>query len=160
MAATIDVELQLRVQDLMARAAAALDDDRVEDWLDDFTEDAAYKIVSAENHAKGLPLGVIDCEGRAMMQDRVMALREANIYEPHRYRHVLSPTILTGRDGDAVTAETSYHVARIMREGETMLFSTGVYRDRIVERHGRLLFQSRLVVFDSRRIDTLLVYPL
>ena len=58
------------------------------------------------------------------------------------------------------SAETSYHVARIMREGETDMFSTGRYLDRIVERDGALLFAERLVVFDSRRIDTLLVFPI
>ena len=150
----------------MARCAAALDAGRFEEWPGYFTEDGRYKIISAENHEQGLPLGVIDCDSRAMMEDRVMALREANIYEGHRYRHTMAPPVVNGPAGSAegdetvVTAETSYHLARIMREGETGLFSTGRYLDRIVERDGALLFQERLVIFDSRRIDTLLVFPI
>tara|TARA_Y100001934_G_C12335283_1_gene767274 strand:+ start:472 stop:954 length:483 start_codon:yes stop_codon:yes gene_type:complete len=157
----LDADLQLRLQDLMARYAMALDDGRFEDWPAFFTEDAVYKIVSSENHAQGLPLGVIDCRGRGMLHDRVMALCEANIYEPHRYRHVLMPPVVTGRDGDTVSVETGYHLARIMREGETMLFSTGKYLDRVTAMpDGTLKFAERLVVFDSKRIDTLLVFPI
>jgi len=156
-----DAELQLRLQDLMARYALALDEGRFEDWPNFFTDDAVYKIVSVENHAQGLPLGVIDCEGQGMLSDRVMALREANIYEPHRYRHMLSPTVVTGRDGNAVMTETAYHLARIMREGETILFSTGRYLDRVLQGpNGALAFSERIVVFDSKRIDTLLVFPI
>lgn len=156
-----DAELQLRLQDLMARYALTLDEGRFEDWPDFFTGDAVYKIVSSENHAQGLPLGVIDCRGQGMLRDRVMALREANIYEPHRYRHMLMAPVVTGRDGDTVVTETGYHLARIMREGETMLFSTGTYRDRVIEApDGTLKFAERLVVFDSKRIDTLLVFPI
>jgi len=156
----MNIELQLRVQDLMARYAAALDAGRYEDWPGFFTEDAVYKIISAENYERDLPLGVIDCDSRAMLEDRVMALREANIYEDHRYRHVIAPPVVLTNENGAVTAETSYHVARIMREGETDMFSTGRYLDRIVEQDDTLLFAARLVVFDSRRIDTLLVFPI
>lgn len=156
----MDIELQLRVQELLARNAAALDNGDFEAWPNFFTEDATYKIISAENHDRGLPLGVIDCDGRAMLEDRVMALREANIYEDHRYRHVLSMPILTEQDGNEVRVETAYQLARIMRDGETMLFSTGRYLDRIVEEKWDLRFRERLVVFDSKRIDTLLVFPI
>ena len=156
----MNVELQIRVQDLMARYAAALDAGRYEAWPGFFTEDARYKIISAENFERDLPLGVIDCDSRAMLEDRVMALREANIYEDHRYRHVIAPPVILSHENDMFSAATSYHVARIMREGETDMFSTGRYLDRIVERDGALLFAERLVVFDSRRIDTLLVFPI
>ena len=157
---TFDAELQLLLQNLMARYALALDEGRFEEWPNFFTDDAIYKIVSAENHAQGLPLGVIDCEGQGMLRDRVMALREANVYEPHRYRHILSPPVVTGRDGNAVTTETAYHLARSMREGDTILFSTGRYLDRVLQdREGALKFSERIVVFDSKRIDTLLVFP-
>lgn len=156
----MDIELQLRVQDLMARYALALDNGDFEAWPGFFTADASYKIISAENHDRGLPLGVIDCDSRAMLEDRVMALREANIFEDHRYRHMIAPPVVRGRDGADIRTETAYQLVRIMREGETMLFSTGRYLDRIVEEEGALKFKERLVVFDSKRIDTLLVLPI
>ncbi len=156
----MDIELQLRVADLLARYAECFDQGRFEEWPEFFTEDCIYKIVSSENHEQGLPLGVIDCDSQNMLRDRIMALREANIYEEHRYRHILSTTLIKARDGDTVRAETSYHVTRTMRDGAAMPFSTGRYIDRIVIAGETLKFAEKIVVFDGKRIDTLLVIPL
>lgn len=156
----MDIERQFKVQDLLARYADSLDSGRFEEWPEYFTEDCIYKIISAENYEQGLPLGVIDCDSRDMLRDRITALREANIYEDHRYRHILSTTLIKDVKGDEFFSETGYQVTRIMRDGATMLFSTGCYRDRIVDDGGDLRFTEKLVVFDSRGIDTLLVFPL
>lgn len=156
----MNIEQQFKVQHLLARYADCLDSGRFEDWPEFFTEDCVYKIISAENHEQDLPLGVIDCDSRNMLKDRVMALREANIYEEHRYRHILSTALIKRADNKEIRAETSYLVTRIMRDGATMTFSTGRYLDRIVEIDGDLSFAEKLVVFDSRGIDTLLVIPL
>ena len=63
-------------------------------------------------------------------------------------------------EGFTMLVETNYQVTRIMRDGSAMIFSTGCYYDRIVENDNALKFSERLVVFDSRGIDTLLVIPL
>jgi anthranilate 1,2-dioxygenase small subunit len=156
----MDVELQLRVENLLARYADCLDEGRLEEWPEFFVEDCVYKIISAENHDQGLPLGVIDCDSRDMLRDRIMALREANIYEEHCYRHILSTTLIDEVGVAEIRARTSYQVIRIMRDGASMLFSTGRYLDRIGVNGGDLVFAERRVVFDSRGIDTLLVIPL
>jgi len=100
-----------------------------------------------------------------MLQDRVTALREANIYEPQRYRHLVSSTRILGQIDSTVRVESNFMVARIMQTGATMLFATGRYLDRIaLDRiatdEPRLLFVEKIVVCDSRRIDTLLAIPL
>ena len=52
-------------------------------------------------------------------------------------------------------------VARIMHTGETTLFATGRYEDRIVmDRDGAMQFADKVVILDSRQIDTLLAIPL
>ena len=51
-------------------------------------------------------------------------------------------------------------VARIMATGETHLFASGVYRDRVVRQDGRLRLRSRVAVCDSTVTDTLLALPL
>ena len=160
MTGAVDIELQFRVQDLQARYADCLDEGRFEEWPDFFTPDCIYKIISWENFDQRLPLGVIDCDSQAMLRDRISALRDANIYEEHRYRHILSATLIDGEDADGIRARTPYHVTRIMRDGATMTFSTGCYRDRIVRAGDALRFAEKLVVFDGRGIDTLLVIPL
>lgn len=156
----MDIELQFNVENLLARYADCLDQGRFEEWPEFFTEDCVYKIISAENYEQGLPLGVIDCDSRAMLRDRITALREANVYEEHRYRHILSTTLIKAEDTDAVHAETSYQVTRIMRDGSSMLFSVGRYLDRIVLDGDDLKFSEKIVVFDNKRVDTLLVIPI
>ncbi len=66
-----DLELQLAVERLHARYAQALDAGRLEEWPEFFTEDGRYRIATAENEARGLPLPVLYAEGRAMLRDRI-----------------------------------------------------------------------------------------
>ncbi len=47
-----------------------------------------------------------------------------------------------------------------MHTGETALFATGCYRDRVVFEDGAARFAEKLVILDSRLIDTLLAIPL
>jgi 3-phenylpropionate/cinnamic acid dioxygenase small subunit len=149
-----------RVSRLNAEYARAIDDDRLEDWPAFFTDPCLYSITSADNHRRGMPVGVIYADSKGMLKDRVAALREANIYERQAYRHVVGlPAIVGERDG-AVRAETPFLVVRIMRDGTMALFATGRYLDALVEEAGTLRFRERVVVCDSSRIDTLLAIPL
>jgi len=148
------------VSQLNAEYARAIDDDRLEDWPGFFVERCVYKITSADNHRKGLPVGVIYADSRGMLHDRVAALREANIYERQSYRHLVGLPAIRGEDDAAVRAETPFLVVRIMRDGRMDLFATGRYLDTLVEDAGALRFRERIVVCDSSRIDTLLAIPL
>ena len=155
-----DAELQFAVERLEARYAAAIDDDRLEDWPLFFTETCRYQIITRENYEKKLPVGIFFANSRGMLIDRVRSLREANIYEAQRYRHILSPTLVTRREAGAVEAQTNYQVIRTTQEGAMTLFSTGRYLDRIVIGGPEPLFAEKLVLCDSRRVDTLLAIPL
>lgn len=138
----------------------AIDDGPIEDWPEHFTDDAFYKVTTADNHRRGLPAGVIWANNKAMLKDRVSALKEANIYEPHAYRHLLGqPAILSERE-DGATSETSFLVVRITGNGPTDVFASGRYLDEHVFADGKALLKKRVVVCDSTRTDTLLVLPL
>jgi len=147
------------VEQLHARYAHALDEDRLEDWPNFFTENGVYRIATAENEARGLPLPVVYCEGRKMLRDRVQSLRHANIYEPQRYRHIVSSVLIEAAGKDHVRSTSSFLVVRIMENGETMLFASGRYVDRIVLAP-EPQYEERIVICDSRRFDTLLAIPL
>ena len=154
-----DFALQRTVEDLLARYVHALDDDRLEDWPDLFTQLGRYRVTTAENHRAGLPLCVIQADSRAMLRDRVAALRHANIYEAQGYRHIVSSTLIERINDATVRAVSNFHVARIMHDGATMLFATGRYIDRVAL-GDPARFEDKLVLLDSRRIDTLLAIPL
>jgi 3-phenylpropionate/cinnamic acid dioxygenase small subunit len=154
-------EALLRLAILNAAYAAALDADRLEEWPDFFTEDSLYKITTTENHRKGLQAGVIYCHSRAMLHDRVFALRKANIYERQSYRHLIGLPAMLGQDAGAITAEAPFVVVRTMRDGKMEVFAAGRYLDKVREdKAGALRFAERLVICDSPRFDTLLAIPL
>jgi anthranilate 1,2-dioxygenase small subunit/terephthalate 1,2-dioxygenase oxygenase component beta subunit len=156
----MNIERQLAVLDLNARYAEAIDEGRLEEWPDFFTDDGRYRVTTAENVAQNLPLSLIYATSRAMLRDRVKALREANIYEAQRYRHMLGPSRIEPGEQGALRVRTSFMVARIMHTGETTLFATGSYHDRVVLDGETARFAERAVILDSRQIDTLLAIPL
>ncbi len=156
----MDIEHVARIADLNTRYADAIDADRLEAWPDFFSADGVYRITTAENVSQGLPLSLMYATSRAMLRDRVTALREANIYEVQRYRHVIGTPLVTAVEGGCLRARTSFITVRIMRTGDTVLFATGRYEDRIVDGPDGALFAEKTVILDSRHIDTLLAIPL
>src|SRR5437870_12042355 len=126
-----DTALRLGIGDLCAAYADCIDDDRLEEWPDFFVEDCRYLITSRESHAAGLRHGVIYCASRGMLVDRVMAMRRANIFEPHRYRHILGPTRIARVEDGVAEARTNFLAVRIRYNGDSQLSATGCDLDRI-----------------------------
>jgi anthranilate 1,2-dioxygenase small subunit len=154
----MDAALQLAIERLHARYAQALDNDELERWPEFFTAKGRYRVTTAENEARGLPLPVLYADGQAMLRDRIASLRHANIYEPQRYRHMVSAVLLEQESGNTVKSIANFLVIRVMENGEAALFASGRYVDRIAL--PELRYEERVVICDSRRFDTLLAIPL
>jgi 3-phenylpropionate/cinnamic acid dioxygenase small subunit len=150
------IELLTRIAALNADYAAAIDDDRLEEWPGFFLDDCLYKITSADNLRDGNEAGIVYADSRAMLADRVLALRRANIYERQTYRHIMGTPRLTR----PAEAETPFLVVRTMRDGRMDLFAAGRYRDQLHEEAGTLRFKQRIVICDSSHFDTLVAIPL
>ncbi len=93
------------------------------------------------------------------MRDRILALRTANVFEPHTYCHLLGPTRIEA-DGNGYRARTNFSVIRTMQDGSDTRYATGKYVDTLVVADGVAKLTSRTVVLESRRIDVLMVIPL
>jgi 3-phenylpropionate/cinnamic acid dioxygenase small subunit len=151
----------MAVAGVNSACAASLDSGRLEDWPGFFLDQCLYKVTTADNFERGYQAGLIYADSRAMLNDRIAALREANIYERQRYRHILGMPLVATETTDAVKAETSFVVVRTMRDGQMMVFAAGVYRDTLRrDDTGAWRYAERIVVCDSQRIDTLLAIPL
>jgi anthranilate 1,2-dioxygenase small subunit len=140
--------------------ARCIDSGKLEAWPDFFEENCVYKITTADNFAQGLEAGVIFANSRGMLLDRIASLREANIYERHVYRHFLGQPWIVSADAGEVRSETSFFVARIMRDGTTDIYATGRYIDVYRLNGSTPKLKERIVVCDSSRFDTLLALPL
>lgn len=145
---------------LQADVAAAIDDDRLEEWPAFFTEDCFYRITTLDNHLRRLEAGLVYADSRQMLTDRVLSLRKANIFEKQRYRHLVSLPRITSQD-DTLHIETGFAVTRTVRGGSAELFATGRYLDQVVTVDGGVMrLRRRDVICDSSRVDTLLAIPL
>jgi 3-phenylpropionate/cinnamic acid dioxygenase small subunit len=141
--------------------AAAIDDDRLEEWPSFFTEDCFYRITTVQNHRRKLEAGLVYADSRQMLADRILSLRKANVYEAQRYRHLLGLPRVLAQDAGGARVETGFAVLRIMRTGATAIFASGRYLDEVVRIAGQgVRLKKRDVVCDSNRIDTLLAIPL
>jgi anthranilate 1,2-dioxygenase small subunit len=148
------------VEALIGDYVEIIDEDRLEEWPELFGDPCKYLIICRSNFEAGMRQGVMYAATKGMLLDRVFSLRQANIYEPHRYRHVIGPIrIKSVADGTAIV-HTHFICARIMHDGDTTLFATGRYLDRIDVSQEPYRFSERIVVIDSEKIDTLLAIPL
>jgi len=155
-----DLAIRLGVQELIGEYAERIDEDRLEEWPDLFADPCRYLVISRSNHEAGMRQGVMYAATRGMLLDRVFSIRRANLFEPHRYRHVIGPIRLKEVTGNTALVHLHFVVARIMHDGVTSLFATGRYLDRIDISGPQYRFSERLVVLDSDMIDTLLAIPL
>jgi anthranilate 1,2-dioxygenase small subunit/terephthalate 1,2-dioxygenase oxygenase component beta subunit len=104
--------------------------------------------------------GIVYADSKAMLKDRITALRTANIYERQAYRHIIGMPLILSQSNGEITTETPFLVARILRAARTDLFATGVYHDRFQDQGAQLRLKQRIVVCDSGHFDTLLAIPL
>ena len=143
--------------DLLAEYGALIDMAKFDEWLDLFAEECRYQIVPGENFDRGLPAALVFCDSRAILEDRIRALREANKYNIHTDRHVIGlPWVFE----DGLALEAPFAVFQTDQEGETRLFATGLYRDRLESSGQRLKIRDKLILLDTFAVPTLLATPL
>jgi anthranilate 1,2-dioxygenase small subunit len=146
------------IHDLLAEYGALLDLAEYDEWLGLFAAECRYSVVSRENYDRGLPAALIFCDSRAMLDDRIRALREANKYNIHTDRHLIGLPRLTDANGLAI--EAPFTVCQTDQEGATRLFATGLYHDRLEWAGTALKIRDKLVLLDTFAIPTLLATPL
>ncbi len=145
---------------LMAEYAMAIDDNRLEDWVELFDEACDYRVVTRENLEQGLPNVLMWCDNKNMLRDRVESYRQVNLYNLHYDRHVLGPLHFTGKDGGTWRFDVSYSLFQTELEGASRLFSVGKYRvDALVE-GGAARLKSVTVIADTGLVPSLLATPI
>lgn len=153
-------ELQFHVERLLHTYVECIDDDRLEQWPEFFTDPCLYEVLSRENADRGLASAAVYCDSRGMLQDRVVALRHANIYAKHYYRHLVSNVVVHEVSAEAVQVRSNYAVLQTLVTGDTQIYSVGRCEDRVVGTPQGLKFASRRLIFDTYRIPNLMVTPL
>ena len=153
-------ELKFEFEELLTDYAQCLDEDRLEEWPEFFTERGVYKLIGRENVEQGRALATMLCDSRAMMKDRVTAIRKALFYSPRNLRHLTGNLKIVGQEGEAWMAQANYVVFQTLQDEETKVFNAGKYVDKIVFEGGRYRFQEKIVVYDTIQIPGLIVIPI
>lgn len=152
--------LRTAVSELLVDYGWLLDNDKLEQWAELFTEDGRYDVIPRENYERGLPLGLISCKNRAMIRDRILALRIANEYNIHYDRHVIGPARILQQDSDGARIEANYLVVQTDHGGNSKVFSAGAYHARLVHDAGGLRIRENVVVADTFCVPTLIATPI
>lgn len=155
----VPLELRARLADLYCAYDDALDDGELERWPDLFIADCVYKVLPRENFEHGLPLALVYCESRAMLMDRVVAIRETALYAPRQLRHFTSNIRVRSHTAEGLRLTANFALFQSMVDEPSSLFLCGRYHDRVVEDGGALRFAERICVYDSTIVPTSLVYP-
>lgn len=154
------IEMQQLATELNALYAEVIDDDRLEEWPDLFVPECNYTVIARENFERNMDSAAIFCDSRRMLVDRIVSLRRANIFPVHAYRHILSPTRIVSATGTNAKAQTNYTVLMTRTDGRTTIYNSGKYIDEIDFSGGQPLFRSKIAVFDTNLIDTMMVRPI
>ena len=150
------------VEQLIYNWARTIDEDRVEQITDFMQESGRYRVKSRFNHDRELPLAVIDCKGVAQLRDRILSMRNANIYQPHHYRHMISCIqILSEPEPNVFEVRSNFLITRTMDlSGDMKIFASGQTQDLISFQSSAPQFKDRLFLYDSRVVETLMIIPL
>jgi anthranilate 1,2-dioxygenase small subunit len=149
------------VENLIHEWARAVDENRVEAICELLAPDGRYRVQSRFNADRDLPHSLIDARSAAQLRDRILSMRQANIYEPHHYRHIVSGVQITDAEGPLLQVKSNFLVVRTMElDGDMKLFAAGQCDDVVDVSAAEPVFRSRHFKLDSRVVETLLVIPL
>lgn len=141
--------------------AAALDEQRLMDWAEMFTDDGFYIVVSRENYDRNMPVGLIYCENKGMVRDRAFALKETAMFAPRYLRHMISNlSVEEDRKADTIVARANYVVLQVLFDRpDATLHQVGTYYDKFRRTGSGLKLAERRCVYDNLLVPNALCLP-
>jgi 3-phenylpropionate/cinnamic acid dioxygenase small subunit len=152
--------LRAAIEDLLFDYASTLDESMLERWPDFFTEDALYEVISQDNVEQDLRLALLRCEGKGMILDRMIALKDVLFYAPRRFRRFIANVRATLRSDGTIAATSSFLVLPTLVEQPTEILVAGRYHDIVVADGDQLKFRVKRCIYDTTLIPNTLVYPI
>ena len=141
--------------------AAALDEQRLMDWVELFDDNALYVVLSRENFERNLPVGLIYCENKGMIRDRAFALKETAMFAPRYMRHLIANLAVEAEASDGtIAARANYVVLQVLFDRpDATLHQVGTYYDRFRRTAKGLKLVERRCVYDNLLVPNALCLP-
>jgi anthranilate 1,2-dioxygenase small subunit len=152
--------LHHEIDEFNSAYAAALDDNRLTEWAEMFTDDAFYVVISRENADRNMPVGLIYCENKGMILDRALAMK-TEMFAPRYLRHVIGNVQVLAEEGNGdIRARANYVVVQVLFDRpDARLHQVGVYHDKFRRVGGALKLAERRCVYDNLLVDNALCLP-
>jgi anthranilate 1,2-dioxygenase small subunit len=156
-----EILLRYEIEQFNSVYATALDDQRLADWTEMFTEDASYVVLSRENEDRGYPVGLIYCENRGMIRDRAFAIEKTAMFAPRYLRHMISNVQVLGEleNGD-IRARANYLVLQVLFDRpDATIHQVGSYHDVFRRSEAGLKLAQRRCIYDNLLVPNALCLP-
>jgi anthranilate 1,2-dioxygenase small subunit len=153
------MSLREELEDFYAEYSEVIDSGALERWPELFVEPCLYRIVSKENHDKGLPLSLMRCESLGMLKDRAHASKELNVYAPRTWRHSITQ-IRAHEDAERISVRANFVVFETLADQHTRVLCAGRYLDTLVRTEVGLRLREKTCVYDTTLIPGSIVMPL
>lgn len=152
--------LHREIEDFNNAYVAALDEQRLTDWAEMFTDDGFYIVISRENADRNLPVGLIYCENKGMILDRAHAMK-TEMFAPRYLRHIIGNLqVFGGETNGGIRARANYIVIQVLFDRpDAKLHQVGVYYDKFRRVDGVLKLAERRCVYDNLLVDNALCLP-
>jgi anthranilate 1,2-dioxygenase small subunit len=153
--------LHHEIETFNAAYAATLDEHRLMEWADMFTDEALYVVTSRENFERNLPVGLIYCENKGMIRDRAFALKETAMFAPRYLRHMISNLSVDAPHSDGtIVARANYAVLQVLFDRpDATLHQVGTYHDKFRRTSGGLKLAERRCIYDNLLVPNALCLP-
>lgn len=149
------IALRHEVEDLLIEEAASLDEWRLDDWLDFYTEDAQYLVPSTDiegDEADPDTSLFYVFDDRTRMEERVVRLNKKGAHSEwprSKTRHLVT-NVRAVREGAGVAATASFAVWR--SKDVTSDVFVGHYRYQLVETDAGLKIRKKTCVLDMEAL--------
>jgi anthranilate 1,2-dioxygenase small subunit len=153
------LSLREEVEDFYAEYGEIIDGGELERWPELFAEPCLYRIVSKENHDRGLPLSLMRCDGMGMLRDRALASQKLNVYAPRAWRHSITQ-IRAREEHGRIAVRANFAVFETLQDEHTRVLCAGRYVDTLVRTEAGLRLREKICISDAALIPGSIVMPL
>jgi anthranilate 1,2-dioxygenase small subunit len=153
------LSLREEVEDFFAEYGEIIDGGELERWPELFAEPCLYRIVSKENHDRGLPLSLMRCDGMGMLRDRALASQKLNVYAPRAWRHSIMQ-IRAREEHGRIAVRANFAVFETLQDEHTRVLCAGRYVDTLVRTEAGLRLREKICIYDAALIPGSIVMPL
>lgn len=155
---TDEFVLKQEVIEYIRYLGGLLDDFKIGEFIDEFSDDGNYQLIPRENYEAGHPVCIID-DTKKRLRYRQRLIEKHWHFQKFRELRILSPVSTTLHGGTSATAITNYVIYVTNEHGKSDLHVCGRFEDELTKMGGRWRLRSRRAILDTYLPTYAIVLP-